>query len=997
MPNIEFDQVTMTTRRREAANTFTHFYRQKKALQPIYLCIKEKLQTYRLRKDSISAAQKQKILQEIQQLDRSYTKSIQRFQAKAKMIRQRKLVVMQSSAFNDMIQTHVSTSNYHLIDYHHPNFVQHLFGAFELSLINMNDMISIKSIYDALLCFHHGHLPAEPAKSLERNQLPEGQFQAQSIEYWTRNHSQKLQKALSSTEHPEKYHYYTIGLDEIYTDYLVFEMLWQNFRPYYFRELLFAYINRKGPEFRRVLIAARNYLHTYAPCYKMELLRQLFGERPPHLEPKEKDSILFFIAVEQLDTQMPSILIIPHGKHLIEFIIPSMDYFNLIQGILHGQEAVYPCGVVGKQSPRLIRAFDEIPSIPPGQALTEAQKTLVRLYPIAQTFETSRRPVEITYPNIPYEDNPHDFRPYDFMLLWHDLFHAWRSGSNFKKIIRELRLLHDEKLGYSSHQHRGMSPTIWNLTDMDTSAGLLYRNKVTLDSFFSSFKLFIEQMVFKFYDIHHPENYLFLFDLVKNPSRWEPLPFIHQIETAGALLERFPDVEFEKFYNTYLDVNAYIQEHGDACFFEVYLSCILKPTHPFEIKVLQALSDEICHTLFTWGPYEITFQDAFYHQGLESLIFPRSLKKSLGDEKKFLMYLSVYLQLNHGLDIPQEEFLTYFTTLGEAGFHLLSRLNHTNLEAFIIILFAKDEIIPKIFFQIIIEQDLLTVLWSQLLTFPENPILWQLACLQESHYTLQPQHIDYLVDVYQKAMKQCLPTHILEFTLLESPEGFAQLIRQEKPKWLESFIHASKHFPMDVKRHIFYNDFNEIYYIIKHSIPLNEDDILKLIQKYPVATQSLLKTLHNQEIFVEKVLLQYFPSLHASFIDEILQEINLEIILKTAAQFRDNEEQFVLKITLHLPPSPELNELLLEMQKLHPDRQYFKISTLSFMTRNQMYRLHKTHASEMDYRSSSPSFFNFFLISRSDTPLTAPHLDAENAAQNQSSSPLCVPWLSFNK
>lgn len=843
MPSTEFEQATITTRRREAANLIGHFYRQKKALQASYFAIRAKFQDYRDQKSNLSAQAHEKILDDILQLDKKYLKNIMTYHLKTEMILKRKLIVRQSKNFNEMIHQHVQASNYHLIDFHHPDFVQHLFGAFYLSLLNMNDMISIKLIYDALLCFRRGQLPEKASQELKRYHITQGPFKPESIDYWFKKHSQALEQKLLESSHPEKYHYYTLAMEATHIEFFLFECLKKNFIPPYFSKLLLAYIQQKEPNCEDISNIAIQYLKKQDSNLQEKLIAQLFDNKRPRVSLKEKDSILFLIAVEQIQSQFPSIIAQPNDKNLIEFIIPSIDCLNIMQDILHGKEAVYPCGVVGKQTPKLIRAFDEIPSLSAGQKLSPAQENLKALYPISQTFDGPRRPVEITYPNIPSLDNPHDFKPHDFMLLWHDLFHAWRSGSNYKRMIRKLRLLHDEKFGYSTHSSSGMSPAIWTLTDMDTSTGLIYRERETINAYFLSFQVLIEQMVYQSKEPHQPENYLFIIAYVKNPSQWEPLPFIKTLKAIAPKLQHNPAPSLQKFYETYLEVFNYNSLRPVACFFEIYLACVLKPQANLEIKILENLSDEICQNIFQWQQDGIEFKDESYQSCMQMLGLSRDLVSNLEHPHLVFIGLTLYLIVKHPeVSIPADMLLAYFDDQAEMGLEILCRFNHQYLQAWVQVLLNPNEHIPELFFIIILEQDLTFILWNEIHQHPHHPIQWQINCIQDEHYIYHEDHAEYLFQLYQAAIEHELPYQKLEFLLLQSQQGFVKLIQQARPELLNSFIDQIKHADIDIKKQIFFGYFDETYYILKKQIRVPDQVILELCQKFPKQSSQLLNT-----------------------------------------------------------------------------------------------------------------------------------------------------------
>lgn len=621
MSSIEFEQVTITYRRRHAANQIAHFYRSKKMLSLIAHHMRQIFINDLGKTDSLTMVEK------LRSKEREYQQKHAQFEEQRKKLELKKFQYQHNADFNELLIHIVKRDEYHRLPYDIPHFIPCLFGAFEQGLINKNQLLTITLLHDALDFFNITHDDLIPFT------LYQGPFRPHHIGYWQEKHQAQLQK-----QNQKNTFYYALPLNEQFVDALIYEMILHHFKEPYFENLLIQIFNRKkiAPG-----ILITNYFNFVHEDHSMDLLQELFPEGPPIIDKKTRQSLRFLIAIESLGHQMPSISI---AGTKIYFIIPTIDTFNLLTKILFQKEAVKPMPVVGRFSARLIRAFDEIPCIPINAHKTPAQSQLIKLFPISKTLNTPTRPVEVHYPGIPYETKPHGYEAHYFLLAWHDLFHTWRASENEKIVLRKLRHLHDTRLNFNPRPEKAMSEAIWKLTDIDCSAGLVYHEKKA-DHLLKAFELYIQNMVFNFEFPQVPENFLFLYHYIQNPKYWEPLPYVGSLEDNFEDLSASTDSTFKEiFLKMYQQVKHYLQIHPQAPWMQVYWSHQLCPQTSLEDQMIQSLDERACHYLFTWPGLEIEFKETFYQKHLQPLDVHRIVLNNPGKETLYFCFLVYHLQ-----------------------------------------------------------------------------------------------------------------------------------------------------------------------------------------------------------------------------------------------------------------------------------------------------------------------------------------------------------------
>ena len=357
---------------------------------------------------------------------------------------------------------------------------------------------------------------------------------------------------------------------------------------------------------------------------------------------RELMSTRFMVNLFAVNCQIPMFSIPPRNESLSEqqqpllsFVLPTIDTLNMLQKITHGEEATMPEAVIGQVTPRMIRAYDDIPALKgSGQPKNKAQGLLSVLYPTASQLDSPARPIEFTYPGVEKTVEPHGADCHDFLLSWHDVFHAWRNGSNYKAWIRQLRTLHDEKLGFAVQQD-AMSKIIWELSDVDFSGGTVYRAHEK-----RHFKSKIAIVVFlniakkAGYSFATPEddNYLFAYTLSESPGSWGN-PYGIDLQNLDAVVAGDPSLEtnFNLLKKQVAHVHAYMREHPKASVVEIIIHDLLVPTEGSDAGLLQLLNQADLKNFFYWSSNTGLYFKKEYREELSQLGIKPTLRDNSAD------------------------------------------------------------------------------------------------------------------------------------------------------------------------------------------------------------------------------------------------------------------------------------------------------------------------------------------------------------------------------
>ena len=522
--------------------------------------------------------------------------------------------------FNEHIKRCVSTYRYGDINYAHPNFVRHLFAALRDGVINKNELLTVKLMYEALYAFNRGGIPEEHHGLFREFLLSDaaGPYQPyQDISYWGEDETKKLQQLFADCEQNKKLRYYTINLPRSQIAALMLYQL-HGLDPYndmtYF--VFKAYIKsldisekqkQEGLEIVRKIEIDR----TNAELLAAYIVEHEGSKLAPYfLNTKETDTTRLLYSLNEVQCQVPFICISPNydethpmGRSILCFVLPTIDTLNVLQTIVHGVETTLPEPVVGPLSTRMIRAYDEVPATTKESA-SDAVLALNRLYPTASALKSPSRPVELTHPDAEKTPEVHGVDCYDFLLSWHDVFHAWRNGANYKGLIRQLRHLHDEKGGFAIKKNNRcelMSKRIWTLTDIDFSHGqYLRKNSDKTVEHFRGIETILGQGGFHF-TRHYTtcdkeyladDNYLLIYALCKKPEEW------------SAILQKqawFLEDSFNEMNRRKQQMDAYLSQHPKASIVQIILSDRLAPHQRHDDELLDSLNAQGFKQFIYWS------------------------------------------------------------------------------------------------------------------------------------------------------------------------------------------------------------------------------------------------------------------------------------------------------------------------------------------------------------------------------------------------------------
>lgn len=628
MSTIEFEQVTITYRRRHAANQIAHFYRSKKILSEIRNSMRHVFLEY------LKTNKKPDTLKKLKKLEQQFQLSYQKLENKKIRLQEKILQIYYSRDFNQQLQRAIHNHHYQHLPFDDQHFMKFLLGAFEESIINKNQFLTISLLYTALDLFK-----VSPEQLLHFRMM-EGPFQPDKIHYWKPAHQKQLNE-----NHPENYDYFAIPIPNLFLENLISKMIQKNCQI---------------PKLNLLIaLLSKNKLH----LKNHDIVCSQIDEQT-------QQSIDFLLAIEELEHQMPSIMVDDDQAY---FIILSIDTYNLLSDILFKEESIYPCPIIGRFTTRLVRALDEIPSLNSADLITPAQNYLSSLFPISKSLHKPHRPVEIYYPGVPFENAPHGFEAHPFMLSWHDLFHTWRASENNKSFIRRMRLFFDSKLNYNPHPEKAMSEIIWKLSDIDCSAGLVYHEDRVKQPRLDAFNLLIKNLIFNEKELQIPENYLFIYHYLKNPSYWEPLPYVTSIDNYFQSIQNFNLNYSNGFLNNYQRCKKYIELNPEASWIQFYFYDNINPQTKLELELIQILDEKTSQDIFTWPNLEVEYQDHFYKKHLQQFGFDKTLAKNPPHTLYFCLML-VYMQKNQSFESFSVKDLNMF----------ISQLHEKQIEYFII-------------------------------------------------------------------------------------------------------------------------------------------------------------------------------------------------------------------------------------------------------------------------------------------------------------------------
>ncbi len=535
----------------------------------------------------------------------------------------RQLTEFEENEFNEHIKSCVSDCRYADIDYTHPHFIHHLFSALRKGDINMNEMLTAKLMYESLIAFNCGQLPVAEKIQFKEYKLSDinGPYNPSDITYWGLEEEKKLQEKLSNAEDNKKLLYYIINFQRPQTALYLYYAIKNNQLDSKTLNILKNYLNSCEFAGSSQLHSLKEQILTWIDNVEegnienndvdeqslakiAQTILFLQGENIKELlnNETERGSICFLESLMRVGSlQVPSICISPDydihnpATAVMSFVLPTIETLNVLQTIVHGEETVLPEAVLGQVTTRMIRAYDDIPAAKRAdselQYLRNANKLLHLLYPTAARLQLPSRPIELTHPDVDKTSRPHEVQCYDFWLSWHDILHAWRSGSNYKLLIRQLRNLHDDKAGFAVKKYgmtNPMSKAVWLLTDLDSSAGRFIRESEEEDKSWKTELALDAILILGGFDFSQQkdDNYLLSYSLCKSPEDW------------GLLLSNRDSLE--DLNVAIVNMETYLNNHPNASVVQVILHDLLKPAEPDDDALLTELNLIGFEKFFYW-------------------------------------------------------------------------------------------------------------------------------------------------------------------------------------------------------------------------------------------------------------------------------------------------------------------------------------------------------------------------------------------------------------
>ncbi|MCX7124762.1 MAG: hypothetical protein NTU49_03225, partial [Gammaproteobacteria bacterium] len=260
---------------------------------------------------------------------------------------------------------------------------------------------------------------------------------------------------------------------------------------------------------------------------------------------KDKESMEFLRAILAVHEETPSFALSPDYKiddpntPTLCFVLTTLEAEKQLQLAVHGSEATLAQPVAGEFPTRVIRALDEQPELSKKHTPAENRKfSAEELHQLKTATDSDvmhavysplygqkqSRPVQTYHPNFESKIKPHGYDTSNFMLTWHDRFHCWRNGANFKMFIYHERKLFTRK-GACQEKNFVMSKALWELTDMDYSHGRQIRlaiksndpSRIEKAYFDYVFGVLDKLEISRNSDLH----YLHIIDIIKNPDAWK--------------------------------------------------------------------------------------------------------------------------------------------------------------------------------------------------------------------------------------------------------------------------------------------------------------------------------------------------------------------------------------------------------------------------------------------------------------------------------------------
>lgn len=372
----------------------------------------------------------------------------------------------------------VKKQNFHQINFRQNDFTRHLFLALRKNIINQNQLLTIKLLFEAIPTFNGGQYPqGDLAKIFHRFNLDtngNGPYNPSQIAYISNDKKDKLQQEINNGD----LHYYTINLARAQEAFVLDQLVEENADCYWVKQVIAVYLRKHFKNDPKVENEINLMMENDTKIRNKKEIISLIGRSHDNLQNfleismGKEQTTLFLSVILNTSADVPSIGISPENdanntkSPTLCFIIPSIDTLNVIEQCFFKDSAVLPFAVAGNITPRMIRAMTTIPALKSENDYSATDQIIESLYPVAGRLKTSCRPVEISHPDLPKTKKPHNYNCNDFLLTWHDIYHVWRCSENDKEPILRLINILDERGGIGKN-HSGMSKGLWNLVDGD--------------------------------------------------------------------------------------------------------------------------------------------------------------------------------------------------------------------------------------------------------------------------------------------------------------------------------------------------------------------------------------------------------------------------------------------------------------------------------------------------------------------------------------------------
>lgn len=573
----------------------------------------------------------------------------------------------------DSIVQAIHEHHYERLPFELDKFTLHLAKAFREEKITQEAFLTAKLMYEAYDFFHLKTMASVNRYKLLDDKGPYSPFQ---VNYASEAMKASIHRASASNPH---LHYYTIDFPPYMAACLFYysntlKVSLPYLQPALIHFLENALSGEKDKPMRAYLLPklrarqSGNLIEGYTPLiqriilekypmYKDYILNQYPGEGEPgslgmseEAFRQNREGVSLILSIFRVNPQLPA-LCTPSSENRdslssgLSWVIPTMETQAVLHNVFHGTHQTLSQPIVGALGVKLLRAMDELPSLTSFDSLTPYQTLLKTLYgEESLSLAQSARATEITFPGVSKTSHPHDTHPHDFVLTWHDVFHADRNGCNDKSLMRHLRLVFDRRAGLARDAFDPRMPhLVWNMTDMDNPAGQmilkamkklndaksLAEKKEGLTVYYhtaaKAFYFMAENLLGFRKNSKILINDLILLDMIRQPNLWQ-----------NWLIQLPPDEFFkwskqthEMFYQQFKALEELVRCYPDASDGEIILRRLITPEDkPY--SSLDSLFDKLHQQGIRYFVYWSLNNGLFFDPAVRALL-PYGVKLKLED------------------------------------------------------------------------------------------------------------------------------------------------------------------------------------------------------------------------------------------------------------------------------------------------------------------------------------------------------------------------------